>query len=290
MTEEPRIIIPEIGRNSGEEEAGEPAQAVPALPPELMPEVRPVYVPPPKSLVREYFEMGIVTIIQLLFLWTFIAQGMMVPTGSMQNTINIGDRFFANKFIFGRNTPVVGALLPAREIKRGDVIIFKYPKDPKINYVKRVIGLPGDEVLVRGTRVFVNGQELPEQRVTIRQESNYSALPEVAEEAAPPEATYRVYYEERAAEGPNSEPHRAKAGIGEATQVPEDCYFVMGDNRDNSEDSRFWGFVPRDNIIGHALYVHWSFNARDPEALQSGNLLSRLLGRTQWRRIGKPIK
>src|SRR5581483_7627257 len=186
--------------------------------------------------------------------------------------INIGDRFFANKYIFGRNTPVVGALLPAREIKRGDVIIFKYPKDPKINYVKRVIGLPGDEVLVRGTRVFVNGQELPEQRVTIRQESNYSALPEVAEE------------------GPNSEPHRAKAGIGEATQVPEDCYFVMGDNRDNSEDSRFWGFVPRDNIIGHALYVHWSFNARDPEALQSGNLLSRLLGRTQWRRIGKPIK
>jgi signal peptidase I len=278
MIEEPRIILPETAT----EEPREPALE--------LPEVRPVYLPPLKSLLREYFEMAIVTTIQLLFLWTFIAQGMMVPTGSMQNTINIGDRFFANKFIFGRNTPLIEKLLPAREIERGDVIIFKFPNDPTTNYVKRVIGLPGDEVEVRGTRVFINGQELPEQHVTIRQAANNSALPELSSDPAPPEATYRVYHEESDGVEMEFAPSGMKYSVGEPVRVPAGHYFAMGDNRDNSLDSRYWGFVPRDNIIGRALYVHWSFNAHDPASLSTNSLWRDLLNKIHWRRIGTAVK
>src|SRR5215468_10094280 len=123
---------------------------------------------PPKSPIREFLEQALITIIMALFLMTFIAQAVAVPTGSMQNTINIGDHLFVNKFIFGKPTPALGRLLPTRDIKRGDIIVFKLPRDPKINYVKRVIGLPGETVQVKGHRVYVNGKELPEERALVR--------------------------------------------------------------------------------------------------------------------------
>src|SRR5258706_346441 len=129
---------------------------------------------PPRSVIREYFESAVVTVIMALFGMTFIVQAVKVPTGSMQNTIEVGDHLLVNKFIFapGPGLP----LLPQREIKRGDIIVFKYPGNPfnperdrdednipfKVNYVKRVIGLPGDVVEVKGLRVLVNGQPLPE--------------------------------------------------------------------------------------------------------------------------------
>src|SRR5438309_2602664 len=132
---------------------------------------------PPKTVFREYFESAVVTVIMALFGMTFIVQAVKVPTGSMQNTITIGDHLLVNKFIFAPGKPL--PFLPQREIKRGDIIVFKYPGNPndregdlrpdnlpyKTNYVKRVIGLPGDHVEVRGDRVFVNGQELPEHRI-----------------------------------------------------------------------------------------------------------------------------
>ncbi len=278
MIEEPRMILPD----SGDKIAESPAQ--------FLPEITPLYLPPPKTLFREYFEMSVVTAIQLLFLWTFIAQGMMVPTGSMQNTINIGDRFFANKFLFGRNTPLIGALLPAREIRRGDVIIFKYPKDPKTNYVKRVIGLPGETVQVRGTTVFINGQDLAEQHVAVRLEPEFPALPEVNVDPAPPGARWRVFYNDAEEHDPANTLPGGPFGVSEPVRVPAGHYFAMGDNRDNSQDSRYWGFVPRANIIGHALYVHWSFNPVLPEEQRTGNLLRDFFNRIQFRRMGKPVK
>src|SRR5262252_5264279 len=134
---------------------------------------------PPKTVIREYFESAVVTVIMALFGMTFIVQAVKVPTASMENTITVGDHLLVNKFIFapGPTFP----LLPQREIKRGDIIVFKYPGNPykpgrdkdednipfKVNYVKRVIGLPGDVVEVKGLKVYVNGQPLPEHLVTV---------------------------------------------------------------------------------------------------------------------------
>ena len=245
-----------------------------------------VHPGPPKSIAREYFEQLVVTFIMALFLMTFIAQAVQVPTGSMQNTINIGDQLFVNKFIFGRNTPVIGKLLPAREIRRGDIIVFKLPKDPKVNYVKRVIGMPGDEILVRGTEVLINGQPLPEQHVivSLRDSERHAALPVIKVEPPPPGARWKVYYD--VLKGP--EDHIApdmEFAVDKPFRVPEGQYFAMGDSRDNSLDSRFWGTVPRDNIIARALYVHWSLKPPGDEGT-SGNFFSRI----NWSRLGSAVK
>src|SRR5688572_23261955 len=161
----------------------------------MEPSTQPLYGPP-KSGIREFVEQILVTIIMALFLMTFIAQAVAVPTGSMQNTINIGDHLFVNKFIFGKPTPVLGKLLPTRDIKRGDIIVFKLPDDPKVNYVKRVIGLPGETVQVKGQHVIVNGVELPEERVMVRLTGPQEPeMPVVRVEPKPPDATYRVFYD-----------------------------------------------------------------------------------------------
>jgi signal peptidase I len=239
---------------------------------------------PPKSPIREFFEQGLITVIMALFLMTFIAQAVAVPTGSMQNTINIGDHLFVNKFIFGKPTPGLKWLLPTRDIKRGDIIVFKLPSDPKINYVKRVIGLPGETVQVKGHRVFINGKELPEERALVRL-TQEPELPIVKVEPKPEDAKYRVFYDvDRYSGGDDFEViSRAKYGVSEPAMVPQNSYFVMGDSRDNSEDSRYWGYVPRENIFARALYVHLSFDPGAPD------LLHKLTG-IRWRRIGTAVK
>ncbi|HKX26451.1 MAG TPA: signal peptidase I [Blastocatellia bacterium] len=249
---------------------------------------------PPKSTVREYFEQGIITVIMALFLMTFIAQAVAVPTGSMQNTINIGDHLFVNKFVFGQPTPFLGRLLPTRPIERGDIIVFKLPNDEKVNYVKRVIGLPGEMVQVRGRHVFVNGKELAEQRVFVKltDHRNDSALPVARTEPRPEDAKYTVYYD---ADQPEDEDgieytHGMEYAVKEPFRVPENKYFVMGDSRDNSLDSRYWGPVPREHIFARALYVHWSYNPNDTESAGSGNRLIDMLKRAKWGRIGKAVK
>ena len=249
---------------------------------------------PPKSIIRDYFEQGVITVIMALFLMTFIAQAVAVPTGSMQNTINIGDHLFVNKFIFGKPTPILGPLLPTREIKRGDIIVFKLPSDEKVNYVKRVIGLPGDTVLIKGQRVIVNGQELPEQRVYVSPSNgDKSALTEIKTEPAPAGATYKVFYYEPESgheEDEVSNINGMKYGIREPFKVPDGRYFVMGDSRDNSLDSRFWGTVPRENIFARALYVHWSFNPNDPDFKSTGNRILDMIFKANWRRTGTAVK
>jgi len=249
----------------------------------------------PKSVVREYFEQGLITVVMALFLMTFIAQAVAVPTGSMQNTINIGDHLFVNKFIFGKPTPLLGALLPTREIRRGDIIVFKLPENPKINYVKRVIGLPGDKVHVRGRRVFVNDKELPEQRVAIKLTGDYqhkSSLEVAKTNPPPPGSTYKVYYSDQDWDSGDEESEFTgmKFAVKEPVQVPANSYFVMGDSRDNSLDSRYWGFVPRENIFARALYVHWSFNPLDPDFQTTGNRLIDMFLKANWRRTGTAIK
>lgn len=248
----------------------------------------------PKSVIRDYAEQALITVVMALFLMTFIAQAVAVPTGSMQNTINIGDHLFVNKFVFGRQTPIIGKLLPTREIRRGDIIVFKLPSDPKVNYVKRVIGLPGDEVLVHGRKVLVNGAELPEERVTVRLSGDYSnrsALEVVKTDPKPEGAWYKVYYNVREDEEEEAPGYSDMVyAVNEPYAVPENSYFVMGDSRDNSLDSRYWGVVPRENIFARALYVHWSFNPRDPEANSEDNALPAILKYAKLGRIGSAVK
>jgi signal peptidase I len=233
---------------------------------------------PPKSTAREYFESFVVTLIMAIFGMTFILQAVTVPTGSMQNTILIGDYLLVNKFIFAPSGNPV-PFLPQRDIKRGDIIVFKYPgnkvhpendsrRNPptipyQINYVKRVIGLPGETVEFRNNQVFINGNLLPEHRIIGDTENGDAALETREFEPRQPDQNYDVYYSEDTMEDVRSGRSMPRNGMefgvqGKPMVVPENQFFVMGDSRDNSEDSRYWGFVPRELIIGQAMFVYWS--------------------------------
>lgn len=257
---------------------------------------------PPKSVWREYFESAVVTVIMALFGMTFIVQAVKVPTGSMQNTITIGDHLLVNKFIFapGKTLP----FLPQREIKRGDIIVFKYPGnryDPShdesptnrpiiTNYVKRVIGLPGDRISIEGRNVVVNGTPLPEHRIeAFDKNPNMAPLTVETDPPRKPGESYNVYYHPGSGDEQSSKDYAAfeHEGNGRELIVPENKYFVMGDNRENSEDSRYWGFVPRDFVIGRAMFVYWSY---DESAPSNGNFLFDFLLNTRWTRTGTMVK
>ena len=255
---------------------------------------------PPKSLWREYFESAVVTVVMALFGMTFIVQAVKVPTGSMENTITIGDHLLVNKFIFapGKSLP----FLPQREIRRGDIIVFKYPGnkyDPTsdyersdnkpivTNYVKRVIGVPGDRIEIDGQDVIVNGQVLPEHRISAVDHNDKGPL-EIKN--VPPRKAgdgYDVYWQPGSVSIDDRYPVFEKEGNGREIVVPADQYFVMGDNRSNSLDSRFWGFVPRDLIIGRAMFVYWSYREDAPS---TGNPLTNFIKNTRWSRTGTMVK
>ncbi|HYG80265.1 MAG TPA: signal peptidase I [Pyrinomonadaceae bacterium] len=257
---------------------------------------------PPKSVWREYFESAIYTAIMFVFFITFIGRTVGVPTGSMQNTIYIGDHFLINKFIFAPGSSPF--FLPKREIRRGDIVVFKYPGDrdnpgrdetseppvrPYVDYfIKRVIGLPGETIEVRGALVLIDGRPLPEHRVKARPGINSKAPLEVAEDPPrQPGETYTVYYSERTLADPqmgalDKPPEIFHYAVEKPYKIPEGHYFVMGDNREDSADSRAWGPVAGDLVIGRALFVFWS---RD-ESKPSNNLLTN----TRWWRTFTQIK
>jgi len=253
---------------------------------------------PPKSVLREYFESAVVTVIMALFGMTFIVQAVKVPTGSMQNTITIGDHLLVNKFIFapGESLP----FLPQRDIRRGDIIVFKYPGnhyDPRrdyerpdnkpitTNYVKRVIGVPGDHIRIDGRNVIVNGTILPEHRIEAIDHNRKDPLEITNAPPRKPNEPYDVYYNPDFAD--DDYPVFEHEGNGKEIVVPSGNYFVMGDNRNNSEDSRYWGFVPRDLVIGRAMFVYWSY---DESAPSSGSFLIDFFKNTRWSRTGTMVK
>jgi signal peptidase I len=254
---------------------------------------------PPKTIWREYFESAVVTVIMALFGMTFIVQAVKVPTGSMQNTITIGDHLLVNKFIFAPGPPL--PFLPQREIKRGDIIVFKYPgnsnqrlsdqiSDPenipfKTNYVKRVIGLPGDRVEIRDDHVYINDKLLPEHRITAIDHDDNPATTSQAENNAPLEIKENP---PRAADEPYSVYYSINRSFDSDKKfvVPADSYFVMGDNRNNSSDSRVWGYVKREYVVGRAMFVYWSYD----ESAPSTNIFSDFFGNTRWNRTGTMIK
>ncbi|HEX9959328.1 MAG TPA: signal peptidase I [Pyrinomonadaceae bacterium] len=261
---------------------------------EVKAETAPKPAGPPKSVFREYLESFVVTLIMALFGMTFVIQAVTVPTGSMQNTILVGDYLLVNKFIFapgGRPVP----LLPQRDVQRGDIIVFKFPgyEDTRgmrrqdiaqagtpytTNFVKRVIGMPGDTIEFRNNQVYINNELLPEHRVVADSplksdgdENDEAPLVVKNEESREDSERYSVYYSESttalAENGGLPAAPNAKYGVrGGQTKVPADSYFVMGDSRDHSLDSRYWGFVHRDLVIGRAMFVYWSCDRTDSSA------------------------
>jgi signal peptidase I len=262
-------------------------------PPEALPKG------PPKSVWREYFESAVVTVIMALFGMTFVVQAVKVPTGSMQNTITIGDHLLVNKFIFapGKTLP----FLPQREIRRGDIIVFKYPGnkyDPHrddrpdnkpivTNYVKRVIGLPGDHIRMEGRNVIVNGKPLPEHQVEAVDNNDKAPLDIKDLSARKSSEPYDVYYNPDFVEEDYPIFAKDHEGDGRELVIPQNKYFVMGDNRNNSEDSRYWGYVPRDLVIGRAMFVYWSY---DESAPSNGNPLFDFFLNTRWGRTGTMVR
>ena len=277
-----------------------------------------------KSLPREYFESAVVTLIMALFGMTFIVQAVKVPTGSMKNTIWIQDHLLVNKFIFGPdrfNLPI----LPERQIRRGDIVVFKFPRTPETNFVKRVIGLPGEtvEYVSRTNTFYINGEQLPESRLFVEPQYNNddaSPLKEQQSDADVQGAQWKVYYyqNDRESVASSFNDESAKYGTRQPFKVPvkddpvpdeirsdtqlqriydadndgrydSDQYFCMGDNRDNSLDSRFWGTVPRSSIVGRAMFVYWSID-RSNDGEGGSNPVTDFFTKTRWSRTGTFIK
>jgi signal peptidase I len=191
-----------------------------------------------KSTIREYYEALLIAVIFVNFARIFAFQAFKIPTGSMEDNLKVGDHIIVNKFIYGPGT-TLGGMLPLREIRRGDIIVFRYPLQPDTDFVKRVIGLPGDTVEVHDKVVSVNGKPLAEPYVIHVDPTIYPPRPQLPE------------------------PYRSRDQFGPYF-VPEGQYFAMGDNRDRSSDSRYWGTVPRAMIKGKAFMVYWSFEGTPP--------------------------
>lgn len=258
---------------------------------------------PPKSAFREYFESFTVTLIMAIFGMTFIIQAVTVPTGSMQNTILIGDYLLVNKFIFNPGGSPL-PFLPMREIERGDIIVFKYPGnkvDPasdrsrglvkyQINYVKRVIALPGEKVEFKGNQVYINDQPFPEHRIVADNIVKDAALEVREAEPRAADERWSVYYNRQTTEtvrtgGKLPLQHWNFGVAGKPMVVPENSFFVMGDSRDESDDSRGWGFVPRELVVGRAMFVYWSCD----RGASNGSMIG-CITHPRLDRIGKFVK
>ena len=203
-------------------------------------------IAPPKSNLRENIEAIILAIILALFIRTFIVQAFKIPSGSMKNTLQIGDHILVNKFIYGVKLPFTSTtIIPYKNPQRGDIVVFKFRLEPKKDFIKRTIGVPGDVIEIRNKKVYVNKKHL-EQDYAIY--TDFHIIPKAMQ---------------------------PRDNFGPVT-VPEDSIFVMGDNRDHSYDSRFWGFVDLKDVKGKAFIIYWSWD--------NDNFGVR------WGRIGKILK
>jgi len=228
-----------------------------------------------KSTLREYFESIVIAVILALFIRTFVVQAFKIPTGSMENNLLIGDHLLVNKFVLGpSDSGLERALLPLGTIRRGDVVVFKYPEEPERDFIKRVIGLPGETIELKQKKVYVNGTPLDEPYVHFLE-------PPGAADAASEVTSLDV----RERYGP--------------VTVPADRYFVMGDNRDNSQDSRYWGFLPRDYVKGRALIIYWSYEAEREDYEEAGaadtvralgSVFAHFFTKTRWDRMLHQIR
>jgi len=225
-----------------------------------------------------------------LFIITFALQAFEIPSSSMENTLLIGDHVFVNRVQFSPPSRWIGPLLPYRDIRRGDIVVFLSPAEPGLYVVKRVMGVPGDRIHLRDSVVYRNGEKLNE--------------PYVIHEGPDAYNPYRDNFPAVPASEYNNVTLAWQLSMpqyiqGDDLVVPPDSYFAMGDNRDVSYDSRYWGFIPRANVIGRPMFIYWSFETPPNQYLQKevGERLSFLahvvihfFDETRWRRTFKAVR
>ncbi len=234
---------------------------------------------PPRGFIAEWT----VTIILLLFGTTTLIQAFVIPTGSMEDTLLIGDHLLVDKLAFAPAGDITKNLLPYSDPHRGDIIVFRYPVDIRQTFVKRVMGVPGDRIHLDNKRVWLNGHLLDEPYVVHKTEyldSYRDSFP--SDPNTPISASAQAMLE-----------HNVKNGD---VVVPDGFYFAMGDNRDQSLDSRYWGFVPRENIIGKPLIIYWSYDASTADLSEPGATFTHLIDvvihfptKTRWSRTFRLI-
>jgi signal peptidase I len=220
----------------------------------------------PKSAVREYTESIIIAVVLALVIRTFVVQAFKIPSGSMEDTLLIGDHILVNKLSYGLHIPFMDAKVRVFGLmgdpNRGDIIVFPFPRDPSRDFIKRVVGLPGDRVEVRNHRAYINGEPLKEPYVKP---------------------------DERAVAHPSRYSHWGPE------VVPPGKLFVMGDNRDNSADGRDWGFLDSSQVKGRAFIIYWSWDSSESKFFWLGNIpipnpKAVLLDGIRWGRIGKLLQ
>jgi signal peptidase I len=263
------ILVDENDLTVAEDSSDEPD-----LPHGSLAEVPQVAQPYQRGLIGEWM----VTIILLLFGTTSLVQAYVIPTGSMENTLLVGDHLLVDKLAYAPASPGSKYLLPYDPLKRGDIIVFRYPVDIKQTFVKRLIGMPGDRIHLNNKQLILNGK--PENEPYVYHSADYidsyrDNFPMLPNVALPPSALEMLQHHVEDFE----------------VVVPPNSYFVMGDNRDNSLDSRYWGFVPRANIIGKPVIIYWSYDASTAELSDESiglrhiaDMLLHFPSKTRWNR------
>ncbi len=244
----------------------------------------------PRETTVEFLASLAGVLVTGLFIITFILQAFEIPSSSMEDTLLIGDHVFVNREQFAPPTHWVGPLMPYRDIRRGDIVVFLSPEEQGLFVVKRIMGIPGDRIHLRDGVVYRNGQKLDELYVRRKggdfnpYRDNFPALP--------PTEMYGVRNEKWQQE------FRSHID-GEDIVVPPNSYFAMGDNRDVSYDSRYWGFIPQANVIGRPMFIYWSFTT-PPNQYQMRDMGDRLgflahiiihfFDETRWSRTFKVVQ
>ncbi len=231
--------------------------------------------PPERRYLFEYTQAAVIALIFALFVRTYLFQMFKIPSASMEDTLLVGDHLLVNKFALAPlRLPWESSFLPLAEVRRGDIVIFRYPHDPQQDYVKRIIGLPGEDLKIVNNVVYVRERD--------------------AAGFAPIAESYTVH----------KFPGEVPPGLVDfgPVRIPDGEYFAMGDNRDDSLDSREWGYVPRANIVGRALVIYWSFDGVGPDGALAlapdsdrgfariGHALTAIFRFTRWERSGKVVR
>lgn len=227
----------------------------------------PVASAPAPVRLRERADPLVAAVVFALFARTFLFQAFAVPSPSMEKNVLTGDRLLVNKFLYAPLAAPWAALFPGRVLRRGDVVVFRYPGDPRRDFIKRVVALPGETVAIRDRTVSIDGRSLEEPYVF--------------------HADDRVWPDDA-----NVPEERRRRDQLAPLRVPDDAYFVMGDNRDDSSDSRAWGPVPASHVVGRALLVYWSLAPRpsDAPAPPFPASIRDALARMRWNRAFLPVR